>query len=115
MYKQKNYFSYFNGLRGVAVLMVVLHHFIGTDNTRNIVEKFIFDRIQIFGRTGVELFFVISGFLIIGILLDSKESKNYFKTFYIRRILRIFPLYFFMLIISLILIPQLVQIDNGGG
>jgi len=60
--------------------------------------------------SGVDLFFVLSGFLIGGILIDNRESVSFFKTFYVRRVLRIFPLYF----ISIILFATIVSMNVTG-
>ncbi|HWF12929.1 MAG TPA: acyltransferase, partial [Candidatus Acidoferrales bacterium] len=57
------------------------------------------------GWTGVDLFFVLSGFLIGGILLDARASSNYFKTFYARRFFRIIPLYYAWILLYVILAP----------
>jgi peptidoglycan/LPS O-acetylase OafA/YrhL len=86
-----------DGLRGVASLMVLLYHF-GPHIVRDANSQFQFlHRVPQLWFEGVDLFFVLSGFLISGILVDARQSTNYFKTFYARRIFRIFPLYYLVL------------------
>ncbi len=83
-----------DGVRGIAVLLVILVHFGDYVPTQRIP---IADALRAgfdFGWVGVDLFFVLSGFLITGILLEAKGSPNYFRSFYMRRVLRILPLYY---------------------
>ena len=75
------YVPQLDGLRGVAILGVLLFH----------AGRFSL------GWTGIVLFFVLSGFLITGILLDGKQRAAYFRNFYARRALRIFPAYYVVL------------------
>jgi len=83
-----------DGIRGIAILVVLVSHF-GSTATGDSASlgKFLNEAFGL-GWIGVDLFFVLSGFLITGILLDSKGSSRYFSNFYARRTLRIFPLYF---------------------
>jgi peptidoglycan/LPS O-acetylase OafA/YrhL len=92
-----------DGIRGMALLMVLYHHLF-TSNTATGVLIFDFlSSVRTSCYLGVNLFFVLSGFLITGILLDARETPHYFKTFYARRILRIFPLYYGFLFVLLAL------------
>ncbi len=88
----------------MAILLVLFWHYIYCQAV--VCPRSIFAQLcKVFplAWSGVDLFFVLSGFLIGGILLDHKESPNYFKVFYLRRACRIFPLYFFCLIVFFIL------------
>lgn len=81
-----------DGIRGLALLGVAGSHlFPGTPH--GAVSRAI-GRVLGFGATGVDLFFVLSGFLITGILFDSLGDRHFFRKFYARRVLRIFPLYY---------------------
>lgn len=83
-----------DGVRGIAVLLVILVHFGDYVPTQRIAIADLLRAGFDFGWVGVDLFFVLSGFLITGILLDAKGSPNYFRSFYMRRVLRILPLYY---------------------
>jgi hypothetical protein len=96
-----------DGLRGIAILLVLLWHAVFQIQPHSTLLT----RILSLGSlswSGVDLFFVLSGFLIGGILLDEKHSPRYFETFYARRAYRILPLY------ALLLVSQIVTRDSRG-
>jgi peptidoglycan/LPS O-acetylase OafA/YrhL len=93
-------------MRGVAILLVLFVHFTGLAPLSP--AKAVFKGISAFGAHGVDLFFVLSGFLITGILLDSRSDSHFFRNFYARRTLRIFPLYYVILAISFLVLPRFI-------
>lgn len=100
-----------DGVRGVAIAMVLAHHYFLLP-IRAPLATFP-SYVQAAGRlawSGVDLFFVLSGFLLGGILLGARESSNYFRVFYARRFLRIVPIYFVCLSVGLLLA---VLFDRG--
>ncbi len=79
-----------DGVRGLAIPLVLLFHFQGV---RPPWAPRALTFPMIVGWSGVDLFFVLSGFLIPRLLIGTRDSDNYFSAFYARRVLRIFPLY----------------------
>ena len=96
-----------DGVRGVAILMVMINHFVGDASTQTRLQR-LMAKAGGYGVFGVDLFFVLSGFLITGLLLDAKEKPSYFRNFYARRTLRIFPLYYFVLAVLFLVVPHVV-------
>lgn len=94
------YYPALDELRGIAIILVILVH------------NFSFIKLFAFGWIGVDLFFVLSGFLITDILLRTAGSKKWLYHFYLRRFLRIFPLYYFSLLLFLYIIPNVFSIPN---
>ncbi len=89
-----------DGLRGLAVLLVLAcHSAVVTGSIFQTTLNLVFGA----GWVGVDLFFVLSGFLITGILYASRDSPVYYKSFFARRFLRIFPLYYVVVIITILL------------
>src|SRR4030088_671631 len=92
------YIPQFDGLRGLAILLVLIGH-------SGFLEALPHAGMLEYARFGVDLFFVLSGFLITGILTDSKGSRPYFRNFYARRALRIWPLYYLVLFVAFVVVP----------
>ena len=99
-----------DGIRGLAILFVLLWHCIGAPLhpaylMRGLDGGFlsIVKQSTIILRSGVDLFLVLSGFLIGGILFDNRKSSRFFPVFYGRRMLRIFPLYYLILVLFVVL------------
>lgn len=92
--ENKKFYPALDGLRAVAVLMVFSAHYMGPHHPW-----------MAWGWAGVDVFFVLSGFLITGVLFDTQDRTGRFRIFYIRRALRIFPLYYGVLFLALLTTP----------
>jgi peptidoglycan/LPS O-acetylase OafA/YrhL len=93
-----------DGLRGVAILLVLCWHVLPTivADASPAVQHATSSLIR-YAWSGVDLFFVLSGFLLGGILMDHRDSSHYFKAFYVRRFCRILPLYYVMVALFVVL------------
>lgn len=95
-----------DGVRGVAILAVFLHHYgAGGIHSTSLPVRIVATFCGL-GWSGVDLFFVLSGFLITGILFDTQHDPAYYRKFYARRMLRIFPIYYLFVLITLLIIPH---------
>ena len=100
MHSKLKYYYNLDGLRALAAFGVIVAHFFSSEILK---DQPVLLKIANLGNSGVSLFFVLSGFVITRILINSLDSSNYFKAFYFRRTLRIFPLYYFALVCYYIL------------
>lgn len=96
-----------DGVRGLAILLVIPHNTTLMDGMAFHGAAYPLKEALLFGWAGVQLFFVLSGFLITGALLDSQDATNYYSSFYARRALRILPLYYGMLIVTFLILAPL--------
>lgn len=101
-----------DGLRGIAILLVLIHHFTPVVSGTWFTKKML--TVAHTGWVGVDLFFVLSGFLITSILLRTKNAPDYFLNFYARRTLRIFPIYYATLAVVLLGLPALLTVPYVG-
>jgi len=101
-----------DGLRGIAILLVIPHNADIFSNSASWLWPIAL--IAHAGWIGVQLFFVLSGFLISRNLLDTRRDANYLRSFYVRRALRIFPLYFLTLFVGLVVLPHVVQFSPAA-
>jgi peptidoglycan/LPS O-acetylase OafA/YrhL len=101
----KNHIRALDGLRGIAITLVLVAHFVPYRHTSTILGRLV-NGVAGIGWAGVSLFFVLSGFLITGILCDSKNGKHYLLNFFARRILRVFPLYYLMVFLCILVLPH---------
>ncbi len=104
-----------DGLRGIAILLVLGHHIyadVGTNDNDSLIASTCL-RFFKYGYCGVDLFFVLSGYLITLGLLNTRTQKNYYRNFYTKRALRVWPLYFGTLLIVACCIPNIYKTHPG--
>lgn len=116
MAKKSVYFENLNGLRFIAAFLVIIHHIEQLKSIMKLPNYWDNPMIKIFGGAGVILFFALSGFLITYLLYVEKEVTLTIdlKKFYIRRILRIWPLYFIIVFLALFIFPHLNFLSING-
>src|SRR5215467_15034029 len=108
-----------DGLRGFALIMILVFHAVSQEGDYP-AGTFLhyLQRSCGMGWTALDLFFVLSGFLIGGILMDAREAPSYFKTFYIRRVFRIVPVYFAWVLLYVLVVAfaadEVVKLSNSG-
>jgi peptidoglycan/LPS O-acetylase OafA/YrhL len=94
----KSYYPALDGLRGIGCALIIIYHLFP------FINQYLF-----FSFLAMDIFFVLSGFLITDILLNSFGQKDYLKNFYVRRLLRVFPLYYTSLIFFILILPNVLQ------
>lgn len=106
---KKVYFENLNAIRCIAAFLVIVHHIEQFKDIFNLSNYWSNPVIESIGKLGVILFFVLSVFLIFYLLFVEKEVTQTIavKDFYLRRILRIWPLYFLIIVTSLFLLPTI--------
>jgi peptidoglycan/LPS O-acetylase OafA/YrhL len=97
----------FDGIRGIAIIWVILHNAIDISRAPAAGVLWILKLLSHPGWIGVQLFFALSGFLITSGLLDTQGTPHFFRNFYVKRALRILPLYYTVLLLLLVIAPNL--------
>ena len=112
--KNSLFFPNLNGVRFIAAFWVIVHHIEQFKDKFGFANQLFYTRfIRMIGPLSVFLFFVLSGFLITSLLFVEKERTQTIdiKSFYMRRVLRIWPLYFLTVILGLFILPQIPFLD----
>ena len=116
--KVGSFFPNLQIVRGIAALLVVLNHIYSKESFFPNIQTQPYEQYFVnLGVSGLTLFFCLSGFLITYILLNEKQHSDtiHIKRFYLRRVLRIWPLYFVMIIIGQFILPYFVNSNFEGG
>jgi peptidoglycan/LPS O-acetylase OafA/YrhL len=102
-----------DGVRGFAILLIIGFHYYVIDGqfTKGSIAGYASSLMRL-SWTGIDFFFVLSGFLIGGILLEARDSPSYYRTFYIRRACRILPLYLVIVTLHVLTKPYLPQVGQ---
>ena len=107
--KDRIYFKNLNAIRFIAAFLVIIHHIEQFKQMFGIPHYFDNPIVEIIGKLGVVMFFVLSGFLISYLLFKEKEVTDTIniKYFYIRRLLKIWPLYFLIVFLAFFILPKI--------